>query len=40
MFKDHDQILQCTDKPEEILKSAFDNVTELHIQDMDSNYYH
>ena len=27
-LKDHDQILQCTDKPEEILKSAFDNVPE------------
>lgn len=27
-LKDHDQLLQITDEPEEILKSAFDNVTE------------
>ena len=27
-LKDHDEILQCTDEPKEILKSAFDSVTE------------
>lgn len=26
-IRDHDEILQCMDEPEEILKSAFDSVT-------------